>query len=621
MDSRAKLVQEWLTQVHNNHPVFATPVLVAGELSLETLQHILSRWEHLDSGIKFTVLFSILLVKKGILASVSTPLQQLFDQAIQDHDSWISITAKILSPYPTSHAINTQTDEINTLKDSILQAIRPNHMAFYPKHHAVLNPTVAQAFTAKSTKAEGPGQQPLSMFAVKSAAQVSAPARLEILQAAAEQANRTRKTSLFASSTLSGGSSNKLMPPGRGQLPPGRGNAVSGGAPRQPIPGMGGTASGVPVRPVAGGPIPVVRKKSAGPSFLRSSAPRLSGSTVINKNIPSITAPGAGAATTGGRYQRQSRIQMLDTVEAQSINKQQEATKLKSIQDEAQSRENRRLQLKREAEERKLREQERKRELKREKDERKQKRQKEREEERALKQASKRATRKTRRSTTSPEQSDNDPSGNGTKDEHEEGEASAEEDHGDLSRQDSESDTGQASSKSKRRRISSSAEPDVEALHINEGNPQLPDYEDMEQEAQQLAAISTTTVTNPGAAGAPTRPPGHETQPPPPSAPAPFEAVNHDYSQYPENAQNLFRTIFARSNALTRQNQQFIIDFLLAKPDSPRPPVDPTGLFRAPIHVEPIYDPNTSSTMTEHIDFEINYSTGSWKQVKRRVKM
>ncbi|KAJ1984316.1 hypothetical protein H4R34_000740 [Dimargaris verticillata] len=615
MDSRAKLVQEWLTQVHNNHPVFATPVLVAGELSLETLQHVLSRWEYLDSGIKFTVLFSTLLVKKGILASVSTLLRQLFDQATQDQDSWISITAKILSPYPTSHAINTQTDEINALKDLILQGIGPSRMAFYPKHHAVLNPDVALAFIAKSTKTEGQDRPSPSMFVVKSAAQVSSSARLEVLQAAAEKANRSRKTSLFASSTLSGVPPSKLMPLGRS-------SAASGGASRQPIAGMS-APSGVPVRPLAGGPIPVIRKKSTGPSFLRSSAPQLSGSAVINKNIPPMTTPGAGAAATGGRYQRQSRIQMLDTVEAQTINKQQEATKLKSIQDEAQSRENRRLQMKREAEERKLREQERKRELKREKDERKQQRQKEREEERALKQANKRTTRKTRRSTASPEQSGNEQSDNGTKEEHEEGEASADEDRGGQDKQDSDSDAGDASNKSKRRRISSSAEPDVEALHLTEDVPQLPDYEDMEQEALQLNATSTSTTMN---TGAPTHPPGTKTQPPlpaaaPPSAPAPFEAVNHDYSQYPEDAQKLFRTIFARSNALTRQNQQFIINFLLAKPDSQRPPADSTGLFRAPIHVEPIYDPASSSTMTEHIDFEINYNTGSWKQVKRRVKM
>ncbi|KAJ1923796.1 hypothetical protein IWQ60_005635 [Tieghemiomyces parasiticus] len=630
-ESKAKVVQDWLIQVHNTRPSFEAAEFVSSELTPDSLPAILSQWADLEPGVKLTLLFSALAVKKATFTELKEPLVELFKQAAADSDSWVSVIGHTLRTYPQNGTISSDCAGLRELRDGSAKILRGGRMQVYPREYGLLNPSVRRGFGALASDHElSPGTT--TAFNVREKARVSHTDRLDAIRRAAKEAANTAKPGMFAPTALGGGPAGRgaggklVSPTYPGARPGPLGRTLSSGA----VP----TAVGMAPPGAAGAAASALfnRRKPATASFLRPAAPKVG---AVHKG------PAGGA-----RAQKQSRIQMLDLDEAQSINKQQEESKLRTLQNEAQERENRKLEAKKKLEERKAQEQEMKRELKREREEKKLQRQ------RAM-ETKRQSTTLRRRSRTEVDE--------------------AEEEDGAVSDGDSDTPAGPATITKKRRRLSrrtstsndgwsgdeheeydpagGESGPTLTKAKATSAAPvpgsDLPDYEDEDTGTQgQAAPVENSTHSPEGQtavvkqkratrATRGLRPSTKSSESPSspveaaPSAPvpattavasaAPTPASADPYTGYPPEVRNLLSTIFRNSNSLAPDHRRIITEFLTGAENHRPPPLDATGVFRAALHQDRMWDASTQSEVIEWIEFEIDYNNGHWRQVKRRT--
>ncbi|RKP40136.1 hypothetical protein BJ085DRAFT_37079 [Dimargaris cristalligena] len=657
-EQKVKLVQDWLTQIHNNHPHFRASAILASEMTLDNFPYIMALWSSLDSGIKLNLLFSAAIVRKGMLPTLLPFLEQgnfnvpwgeewwdhignttaqlhMLAVAITDKDSWVSTIARVLQPYPSRGTINLATPELTQLNQSAMETLREAQINIAPKDYALLNSPVRERICPRFTSIDIL-QTNRAVFQVQPKAQIAHTDRLDALRQAAKDAINGAKSGLMFTKTQ--------PPAGMGGVGSRPGAIVSPTHPSKPV--IGGLSRQMPpsagVRPGMPGSNPAIsslfvnRKKPAtgAASFLRPSAPKPA-NTAINRVIP------AGVTS---RPQKQSRVKMLDIDEAQSINKQQEETKIRTKENEIAERENKRLQAKKEAEERKIQEQERKKELQRERLEKRAQRQKQKEEEVAIK-AVKRQTRKEQREAAAKRKADEESD--------DDGDNVDSDGDGDI-------DTGVTNkSKFPRNSRKESTSDDIESgedrgVEVNESPSgptkrrrlvrrvsripdsdadDLPDYEDNEGDKDiQVTAKPKPTRSAPTAKtvdddgdeedddddDGPNQGDMKVDTSAAANQPTTASLPNNDLSDVPPQLHDLVGTIFRHSNVLNPVDRRVIIDFLSGNQDRQAPNIDDSGVYRAAVHQQIVADPATGAQMIEHIDFEIDYNTGHWRQMKRR---
>ncbi|KAJ1970279.1 hypothetical protein IWQ62_000006 [Dispira parvispora] len=542
-------VPDWIAQIHNNHPHFAAPAVLASELTPETVPRILAQWSQLDSGAKFVVLFAPLLIKKNLQVAYKEPLQQ---------------------SYPKQGTFDFHADEIIQLKAAAQDALQGGSLEFYPREHAYYNSQLARQLAPPALR-DPRRTNASATFNVNSKSRVSHTDRLEALKRMSLDATTTPKTSVFP------GLPSVFRPPSRvsptgSNFPP-----TSRPAPRPP-PGATPATGLMANRP---------RPPAAG--FLRPSAPRLPGAMVPNRPIART-----GVAPPPGRYQRQTRIQLMDMSEANDIDKQRKEALEKKKEDERLEKESRRNQKMREAEERKQREQERKQELKREREERRLQKLKQKEEEVAGRQRKPRGRPKVARVHISD---DEQPATQEAGEVDETGDAPIT----------SPTDSSPIRNVHKKRRVMT--------LSLNDPDEDLPDYE----EEREASPTTESTITNQATTGVPSS----EVEvvashPVPSSSPVPPATIIRDFSSYPSNLRPLFDAIFKKCNVLRPADQRLIMGFLASDPNIV-PPLEEGRYFRAPIHQEKVFDKTSGNYAMECIDFEIDYRTGEWRQIKRKT--
>ncbi|KAJ1654651.1 hypothetical protein IWQ61_005453 [Dispira simplex] len=567
-------VPDWITQIHNNHPHFAAPAVLASELTPETVPRILAQWSQLDSGSKFVVLFTPLLIKKHLQVAYKEPLQQLFALAVEDSDPWISATAKLLQSYPQQGTFNFHTEEITQLKVAAQEALQGGSLEFYPREHAYYNLQLAHQLTPPALR-DPVHTNASATFNVSPKSRVSHTDRLETLKRLSLEATTTSKTTMFSGPPSVFRPSSRVSPT-VSHFPPTTRSTPGVRPPTGATPATGLMAN---------------RSKPPGAGLLRPSAPRPP--SVIMSNRPVART---GVAPPPGRYQRQTRIQLMDMSEANDIDKQRKEALEKKKEDERLAKESRRSQKMREAEERKQRELERKLEQKREREERRQQKLKQKEEEAAGRQRKPRGRPKVARVQISD-------------DEHSSALESGEVDEAaDVPITVSPTDSSPNRTTHKKRRLTTPSP--------NEPDDDLPDYEEERDVSPVMESVGTNQVTTVLPSSELEVIPPH---PVPSSSSPPPTTIIRDFSNYPSHLRPLFDTIFSKCNVLLPADQRLIMDFLASNPNLVVPPLEEGRYYRAPIHQEKVFDKASANYALECIEFEIDYKTGEWRQVKRRT--
>ncbi|CAG8725938.1 24939_t:CDS:2 [Dentiscutata erythropus] len=354
-------VEAWLIEM--SAKPWSFPTAVGPELSQEILQHICNRWDTYTPNLKLGVLFAILSIRKLLVSQMKDELSAIIEKGTREkEDEWVILISKMLREYPSTTALDLNIERhIPTAAQNGLQnlmnKIRQNGIKFHPVEYAFIDRDICDSFSTLSVNSSVTSTH----FVLRDST-------------AANSANQIRTTilnnmsvppspSLTSPVNVSGFN---FPPVGQSQNqalhgPPSRSNSVSSGQslfiPSKRRPSQLTQPYSKGINPPKPGPINTSRAGSlpgAGTSSQSSESPTEQKITI----------------TQGKKYQKPSRIQMIDISTGSKIIKDQEETKRQTQLEEQQSKEARRLEREKKQEEKRREEEEKKQQKEQEKAER-----------------------------------------------------------------------------------------------------------------------------------------------------------------------------------------------------------------------------------------------------------
>ncbi|CAG8592532.1 1271_t:CDS:2, partial [Scutellospora calospora] len=374
-------VEAWLTAL--SAKPWSFPTTLGPELSQEMLKTIRDHWDTYTPNIKLGVLFSILNIRKLLANTMKNELLAILEKGTrEDEDEWVVLISKMLREYPSTSALDLNIEQhIPTAAQNGLQnlmnKIRLNGIKFYPVEYAFIDRNICDSFSTLS----------LSTYAT--------PSHFGLRDSTANTANQTRTTIL---NNMSVPPSPSLTSPvnatgfnfpqiGQSQNqalhgPPSRSNSTSSGIfiPGKRRPSQLTQPYPKGKNPPKPGPINTTRAGSLPGAGLASSSSESPAEQKVT-------------ITQGKKYQKPSRIQMLDISTGTKIIKDQEESKRLTQLEEQQSKEARRLEREKKQEERRREEEEKRQQKEQEKAERA-------ERQRLKEEAKRRKNEKTEKKTT-----------------------------------------------------------------------------------------------------------------------------------------------------------------------------------------------------------------------------
>ncbi|CAG8574784.1 4942_t:CDS:2 [Dentiscutata heterogama] len=311
-------VEAWLIEM--SAKPWSFPTAVGPELSQEILQHICNRWETYTPNLKLGVLFAILSIRKLLVSQMKDELSAIIEKGTREkEDEWVILISKMLREYPSTTALDLNIERhIPTAAQNGLQnlmnKIRQNGIKFHPVEYAFIDRDICDSFSTLSVNSSVTSTH----FVLRDST-------------AANSANQIRTTilnnmsvppspSLTSPVNVSGFN---FPPVGQSQNqalhgPPSRSNSISSGQslfiPSKRRPSQLTQPYSKGINPPKPGPINTSRAGSlpgAGTSSQSSESPTEQKVTI----------------TQGKKYQKPSRIQMIDISTGSKIIKDQEESK------------------------------------------------------------------------------------------------------------------------------------------------------------------------------------------------------------------------------------------------------------------------------------------------------
>ncbi|KAF0458376.1 negative elongation factor a-like [Gigaspora margarita] len=327
-------VEAWLIEM--SAKPWSFPTAVGPELSQEILQHICNRWDTYTPNIKLGVLFAILSIRKLLVSQMKDELSAIIEKGIrEEEDEWVVLISKMLREYPSTAALDLNIERhipIAAQKglQNLMNKIRLNGIKFHPVEYAFIDRDICDSFSTLSLNSSVTS----SHFVLR--------------DSNANSANQIRSMIL----------NNMSVPPSPSLTSP-----VN-------VSGFNFPPVGQPQNQALHGPPSRSNSISSGQSLFIPSKRRPSYLTQPNFKAGSL--PGAGSSsqglespteqkvtiTQGKKYQKPSRIQMIDISTGSKIIKDQEESKRQTQLEEQQSKEARRLEREKKQEERRREEEE-----------------------------------------------------------------------------------------------------------------------------------------------------------------------------------------------------------------------------------------------------------------------
>ncbi|CAG8583390.1 4958_t:CDS:2 [Cetraspora pellucida] len=291
-------VEAWLAEASTKPWSF--PTTVGPELSQEKLQHIYNHWDTYTPNIKLGILFAIMSIRKLLVSKMKDELSAIIENGTQEHeDEWVVLISKMLREYPNTTALDLNIEQHippaaqNGLQN-LMNKIRLNGINFHPVEYAFIDRNVCDSFSTLSLNSS-----------------VTSP-HFILRDSTANSANQIRTAIL----------NNMSVPPSPGLTSPV--NATGFNFPpvgQSPIQALHGPPSRS--NSVSSGQSLFIPPKRR-PSQLTQTYPKAGTSS---QGSESPTEQKVVTITQGKKYQKPSRIQMIDISTGSKIIKDQEESK------------------------------------------------------------------------------------------------------------------------------------------------------------------------------------------------------------------------------------------------------------------------------------------------------
>ncbi|CAG8732853.1 1137_t:CDS:2 [Gigaspora margarita] len=147
-------VEAWLIEM--SAKPWSFPTAVGPELSQEILQHICNRWDTYTPNIKLGVLFAILSIRKLLVSQMKDELSAIIEKGIrEEEDEWVVLISKMLREYPSTAALDLNIERhipIAAQKglQNLMNKIRLNGIKFHPVEYAFIDRDICDSFSTLS---------------------------------------------------------------------------------------------------------------------------------------------------------------------------------------------------------------------------------------------------------------------------------------------------------------------------------------------------------------------------------------------------------------------------------------------------------------------------------------
>ncbi|CAG8562813.1 23802_t:CDS:2 [Gigaspora rosea] len=310
-------VEAWLIEM--SAKPWSFPTAVGPELSQEILQHICNRWDTYTPNIKLGVLFAILSIRKLLVSQMRDELSAIIEKGIrEEEDEWVVLISKMLREYPSTAALDLNIEQhipIAAQKglQNLMNKIRLNGIKFHPVEYAFIDRDICDSFSTLSLNSSVAS----SHFVLRDS---NANSANQIRSMILNNMSVPPSPSLTSPVNVSGFN---FPPVGQSQNqalhgPPSRSNSISSGQslfiPSKRRPSHLTQPNFKGKNPTKPGPINTTRAGS------------LSGAGTSSQGLESPTEQKV-TITQGKKYQKPSRIQMIDISTGSKIIKDQEESK------------------------------------------------------------------------------------------------------------------------------------------------------------------------------------------------------------------------------------------------------------------------------------------------------
>ncbi|RHZ59946.1 hypothetical protein Glove_360g35 [Diversispora epigaea] len=333
-------IEAWLTQASMNP--WTLPAVIGPELSKEILQHIYGHWGTYSNNIKLGVLFAILCIRRLLVGGLKAEITAIVTNGTHDKDEWVRLISRMLQEYPNSLTIDLNIEQYIPEKAKIglrdlSFRIRKSGIKFYPVEYAFTDREICESFSTVVSSINAPTLH----FNLRSENSSNHDRQLKL-----NNLQLLPSPNLTSPTNSNGFNLDSQLNRGQSQGPSARSNTT----PSLFIPKRRPSQLSLPIpRPS----IPPLQRP--GPI-----------STGSSNTSPALKSPEIKISQRK-KYQKPTRIQMIDISTGTSIIKNQEESRRQTQLEEQHQKELKRQERARKAEERRREEDERKQQREREK--------------------------------------------------------------------------------------------------------------------------------------------------------------------------------------------------------------------------------------------------------------